>query len=81
MHYLGVAVLIVACLVWIVGIRAIMRHQLCDPRPQSLISALRPSPISFKKLTPTQKRRLVGIILTTILLTFLGLGLTEGAFD
>jgi hypothetical protein len=58
-----------------------MRHQLRDPRPQSLISALRPSPISFKKLTPTQKRLLVGIISTTILLTFLGLGLTEGAFD
>jgi hypothetical protein len=81
MHYLGVAVLIVASLVWIVGVRAIMRRQFRSPRTQSLISMLRPSPISFRNFTPSQKRRLIGMILTAIVLTFLGLGLIEGAFD
>jgi hypothetical protein len=81
MHYLGVAILIAASLVWIVGIRAIMRPPFRSPRTQSLISMLRPSTISFKNFTPRQKCRLVGIILTTIMLTFLGLGLIEGAFD
>jgi hypothetical protein len=81
MHYLGVAVLILASLIWIAGGSAIMRPQLRGPKAESLISMLRPSPISFKNSTPSQKRRLIGLVLTTIVLTFLGLGLIEGAFD
>ena len=80
MRYLGVAVLIVASLIWIVGLRSIMRPQLRRPRPQSLISMLRPSPISFKNVTPSQKRRLVGLVFMWIVLTILGLGLTQGMF-
>jgi hypothetical protein len=81
MHYLGVAVLIAASLIWITGGRAIMRPQLPRPKAESLISMLRPSPISLKNFTPSQKRRLIGLVLTTIVLTFLGLGLIEGVFD
>jgi len=72
---------IVAYSIWIIGLRAIMRPQLRRPRPESLISFLRPSPISFKNFTPSQERRLVGLVFTFILLGFLGLGLTNGAFD
>jgi hypothetical protein len=81
MHYLGVAVIIVVSLIWVIGGLAIMRPRLSRPKAQSLISMLRPSPISFKDFTQSQKRRLIGLILTTIVLTVLGLGLIEGAFD
>jgi hypothetical protein len=81
MHYLGVAIIIVACLIWIIGGRAIMRPQLGRPKAQSLISMLRPSPITFKNFTPSQKRRFIGLVLIIIVLAFLGLGLTEDAFD
>lgn len=81
MHYLGVAVPLLTGLVWILGINAILRPLLRRPRPQSLISALRPSPISLKHFTPILKRRLVGLIFTTMVLGFLGLALVQGVFD
>jgi hypothetical protein len=71
----------IAGILWIVGGRAIMRPQLRRPGGQSLISMLRPSPISLKDFTPDQKRRLIWLILIVVVLAFLGLGLTQGAFD
>jgi hypothetical protein len=81
MHFLGVAVLITAGIFWIVGGKTIMRPNLRRPGGQSLISRLRLSPISLKDFTPNQKRHLIWLTLTTIVLVFLGLGLTQGAFD
>jgi len=81
MHFLGVAVLLIAGLLWIFGGTAITRPRVQRERSQSLISWLRPSPISLKNLTSTQKRRIIGLIVTTAALIFLGLGMTEGAFD
>jgi hypothetical protein len=75
MQFLGVAVLIFASVIWILGGRAIMRPQLRRPKPQSLISMLRPDPISFKDFTQTQKRRLIWLLFTTALLGLLGLWL------
>jgi hypothetical protein len=81
MHYLGGAVLIAASLIWVFGFRAIMRPQVGRPRHKSLISMLRPEPISFKNITPNQKRSLFWLILTWFVLAFLGLGLINGLFD
>jgi hypothetical protein len=55
MHVLGVMVIMIAGILWIVGGRAIMRPQVRRPGGQSLISMLRPSPISLKDFTPDQK--------------------------
>jgi hypothetical protein len=81
MHFIGVVMLIIASIMWIFGGRAIMRPRLHRPRGQSLMSILRPSPVSFKDFPPNQKRNLVWLILTVVALVLLGLGLIEGAFD
>jgi hypothetical protein len=73
MRFLGVEVLIFASLIWVLGARAIMGPQLRRPKPQSLISMLRPYPISFKNFTPSQKRGLIWLLVTTALLGLLGL--------
>jgi hypothetical protein len=75
MQLLGIAVLIFAVLIWILGGSSIMRPQLRRPKPQSLISMLRPHPISFKDFTQTQKRSLLWLLFTTALLMLLGLWL------
>ena len=41
------------------------------------VALLRPSPISFKALTPNQKRHLIWLVLTIVVLMLLGLGLAE----
>jgi hypothetical protein len=75
MQFLGVAVLIFAGLIWILGGRAIMRAGVRRPKSQSLISMLRSDPISFKDFTQSQKRRLVWLLFATALLGLLGLWL------
>jgi hypothetical protein len=75
MQLLGIAVLIFAVLIWILGGSSIMRPQLRRPKPQSLISMLRPQPICFKDFTQTQKRSLLWLLFTTALLMLLGLWL------
>jgi hypothetical protein len=54
MQFVGIAVLVFAGLVWIVGGRAIMGSESRRPKPQSLISMLRPYPNSFKDLTQSE---------------------------
>jgi hypothetical protein len=81
MRFFGVIILLFAGSLWIFGGRKITRRSDHRSDSSSLISRLRPSPISLKDFTPTQKRHMIWLLVATGTLIVFGLALTEGAFD
>ena len=80
MHSLGLALVVAACVAWVLGANAILRPRQLRPDERPLVFALRPLP-RLGDLTQLQKRKLLGLLVGVVGFTLLGLALALGAFE
>lgn len=79
MRSLGIALVVVACLGWMVGANAVIGPRRLRPGEKPLVFDVRPIP-RLGDLTSSQKRKVLWLISGVVLLGLLGLAMAQGAF-